>query len=132
MKIGEVSRRTGIPASTLRYYESVGLFPKPARERGQRAYDPSILDHLALVQVSKAAGFTVSEIRQLLRGFERTTPASKRWQVLAETKVAEVDERIEQLRSMKRVLSAVLRCECPTLRDCSRVIKRERDRSLSE
>ena len=127
MRIGEVARKTGIPASTLRYYESVGLLPKPAREGGQRAYDPSVLDHIALVEVAKAAGFTVSEIRQLLRGFGRKTPASKRWQVLAGRKVSEVDERIEQLQSMKLVLKAVLRCECPTLGDCVKAIKSARD-----
>lgn len=123
MKIGEVAQKTGIPASTLRYYEREGLIPRPAREGGQRAYDPSILDHLAVVEVAKAAGFTVAEIHQLLRGFSRKTPPSKRWRVLAEKKLVEVDERVEQLQRMNVLLKVVLGCECPTFGDCVQAIK---------
>lgn len=126
MKIGEVTKKTGLPASTLRYYESVGLLPKPAREGGQRAYGPSVLDHIALVEVAKAAGFTVSEMRQLLGGFGRKTPPSKRWQVMAGKKASEVDERIKQLQSMKLILKTVLQCECPTLAECAKAIRNAR------
>ena len=126
MKIGEVARKAGIPASTLRYYESEGLIPKPAREGGQRAYDPSILDHLAVIDVAKAAGFTVAEIYHLLRGFSRKTPPSKRWRVLAEKKLIEVDERTEQLQRMKLILKVVIGCECPSFGDCVQAIKNNR------
>ena len=124
MRIGEVARMAGIPPSTLRYYESEGLVPKPARIGGKRVYTQSVLDSLTIIGVAKAAGFTVSEIRHLLRGFSRNTPPSKRWRVLAEKKLGEVDERMAQLVRMKRVLGAVLKCDCPSFDDCVQALRR--------
>ena len=124
MRIGEVARRAGIPASTLRYYESEGLIAKPVRVGGQRVYERSILDKLRIIGVAKAAGFSVAETRQLLRGFSHKTPPSKRWRVLAEKKLNLVDEQITQLRGMKLILQAVLKCECPTFDDCEQALRR--------
>ena len=126
MRIGEVAEKTGLPASTLRYYESVGLLPKPARQSGQRSYAPSILKQIALVEVARASGFTITEVHQLLRGFTSKTPPSKRWRVLAEQKAVEIDERMEDLLRMKHLLKLVLACECPTFDACAQVIQDRR------
>ena len=120
MKIGEVSRIAEIPASTLRYYENEGLIAKPARVGGIRFYEPSILDNLTIIGIAKAAGFSVAEIYHLLRGFSGKTPPGKRWRALAEKKLSEVKERMDQLRRMKLVLNTVLGCECPSFDDCAR------------
>ena len=124
MKIGEVARRSGIPASTLRYYEGKGLIPKPGRAGGQRVYTESVLDKLKIIRVAKAAGFSVSEIRHLLHGFSQKTPPSKRWRVLAEKKLREVDELRAQLLCMKLILDTVLTCDCPSFDDCADVLRR--------
>jgi MerR family redox-sensitive transcriptional activator SoxR len=123
MRIGEVSRRAGIPASTLRYYESEGLIAKPARVGGKRVYDPSILDVLTVIGMAKAAGFKVAEIHQLLRGFSRTTGPGKRWSTLATRKLGEIDAQLDQLRHMRRILEAVIACECPSFEDCAAAIR---------
>ena len=123
MKIGEVSRQAGIPASTLRYYESEGLIAEPARVGGKRVYDPSILDELTVIGMAKAAGFKVAEIHQLLRGFSRTTAPGKRWRTLATRKLGEIDAQLEQLRRMRGILEAVMACECPSFEDCGAAIK---------
>jgi len=120
MKIGAVSRITGIPATTLRYYENEGLIAKPDRVGGMRVYDPSVLDNLTIVSIAKAAGFSVVEIHHLLRGFSGKTPPGKRWRALAKQKLSEVEERMDQLRRMKLVLDTVLGCECPSFDDCAR------------
>jgi MerR family redox-sensitive transcriptional activator SoxR len=83
LSIGEVAERCGIAASAIRYYEREGLIGKAGRRGGRRVFAEAVLDELALVELAKSAGFTVAEIKQLLSGFKRSTPPSKRWQTLA-------------------------------------------------
>ena len=127
LRIGEVAARSGIATSAIRYYESEGLIPSPGRHNGRRVYDDSIVDHLALIDLAKHAGFTVAEIRQLLSGFARRTPPGKRWQALTKAKMAELDERIAEAERMKDVLQALQRCRCPTLEACGRTLCSRRD-----
>jgi DNA-binding transcriptional MerR regulator len=122
LAIGEVARRAGITASAIRYYERQGLVPRADRRGGKRVYGEDILDRLALIGVAKAAGFRVSEIQTLLRGFARRTPPGPRWRALAERKAGELEARLIEVERMKRVLEAVTRCECPTLEACSRAL----------
>jgi len=123
LRIGEVAERTGIAPSAIRYYEDEGLIPRPARRSGQRVYDASVVDQLGLIALAKGAGFTVAEIKKLLGGFTRRTPPGERWRALTQAKMAELEERIAEAERMKRVLRAVMRCQCPTLADCSRAMK---------
>ena len=124
LPIGEVARRSGLAASALRYYERVGLIPRTDRAGGKRIYDEEILDRLALIGVAKAAGIRVSEIKTLLTGLGRRTPPGSRWRALAARKNEELKARVAQLARARRVLGVVTRCECPTLEDCSRALRR--------
>jgi DNA-binding transcriptional MerR regulator len=123
MAIGEVARRAGIAASAIRYYERQGLVPRADRRGGKRVYGEDVLDRLALIRVAKAAGFRVSEIQALLRGFGRRTPPGPRWRALARRKALELDARAAEVQRMKRVLAAVARCECPTFEECARALR---------
>ena len=125
LSIGQVARRAGIAASAIRYYESEGLIPRPARRNGRRVYGAQILAELALIELAKRGGFTIAEIKHLLRGFARPTPPGERWRALAERKRRELDERISEAERMKAVLEVVMRCTCPTLDDCSRAMRRK-------
>src|ERR671917_2548545 len=122
MSIGEVAQRAGVRPSTLRYYESIELLPRPERENGRRRYDGEVLrevlDRLAVVRVAQQAGFTISEIRMLLDGFSEDTPPSERWQVLAQAKLPEVEALVKRVLGMKTLLERGLRCECLRLDDC--------------
>jgi DNA-binding transcriptional MerR regulator len=120
MTIGEVAHRSGLNASAIRYYEAQGLLPKPVRFAGQRRYDPSILERLAVLERARECGFTLAEIRQLFQGFRAGTPPSERWQVLARKKLAELDELTRQIAVMRKLLLA--KCECRDLEECGRRI----------
>lgn len=122
LRIGQVAEKVGIAASAIRYYEAEGLIPKPARRSGQRVYDRGVVDRLALIEVAKAAGFTIGQIKKLLSGFSRKTPPGERWRALAEAKLVELDERIAEAERMKKVLRKVTSCACPTIEDCSRAL----------
>lgn len=73
LSIGEVAARAGVRTSALRYYESIGLLPAPRRINGRRAYEATILQQLAILQLAQKAGFTMNEIDELLHGFAADT-----------------------------------------------------------
>jgi len=124
LTIGQVAKRAGLRPSALRYYESAGLIPKPARASGRRIYAPDVVDRLAVIALAQAAGFTLAEIRRLLGGLGRRSPG-ERWRQLAAGKLAELDRRLEELARMKRLLAVLVACECPTLDDCGRALQKQ-------
>ena len=118
LTISEVARQAGIRASAIRYYESVGLLPPPQRVSGQRRYNAEILRRLAFIQAAQAVGFSVAEMQMLLHELDGDSPLSRRWQSLAQRKLAEVDALIHRAQSMKRMLEDGLNCSCPDLEQC--------------
>ncbi|MDQ4076290.1 MAG: MerR family transcriptional regulator [Chloroflexota bacterium] len=124
LSIGEVAEQAGVAASTIRYYERIGILPEPERVSGRRRYEPEVLQRLALIRFAKKAGFTLAEIETLLHGFEPTASPSRRWRVLAQQKLTEVEELIQQAQEMKRLLGEGLRCGCLTWEDCNIVSER--------
>ena len=118
LTIGEVARRAGVRTSTLRYYESVGLLPPPQRIHGHRRYDPSVYSLLAILRMAQHAGFSLADMEILLHGFSQETPASERWQLLAQKKLQEVEAVIAHAQQTKQVLELLMSCECVSLEDC--------------
>src|SRR5579871_2568976 len=124
LSIGAVARRAGVRPSALRYYESLGLLPAPARVSGRRRYDADVLPRLTLIAAAQQMGFTVAEIGTLLHGFSPDTPASARWRVLVAQKLPEVEALIRRAQGMKRLLEEALTCGCLTLDACARALPR--------
>ena len=116
--IGVIARRTGLRASAIRYYESVGLIEPARRIAGRRVYDRSVFASIALVRLAQEAGFTVAEIRELVSGSKSATPASARWQALVQRKLADVVDRIERAERMKELLERLLQCRFETFGEC--------------
>lgn len=118
LTIGEAARLAGVPASTLRYWETAGLLKAPRRVSGKRRYDPEGLRQIEMVALAKRAGFTLAEIRIILSGISGKTPPSEIWRRLASDKLPEVEQTLAEAEAMKRILEAGLRCECLSLKDC--------------
>jgi MerR family transcriptional regulator, redox-sensitive transcriptional activator SoxR len=117
--ISEIGRQVGLRASAIRYYEQIGILEPARRVSGQRRYDETVLYRLAVVRRAQDAGFTLDEVRQLFFGFSPATPVSKRWKMIAEQKIVELDARIEQIQSMRRLLKKLESCcECETVERC--------------
>jgi MerR family redox-sensitive transcriptional activator SoxR len=116
--IGEIANRSGVPASTIRYYEQIELLPQAQRENGRRRYDNSILQKLGTIRLAQQAGFTIAEIQMLLHHFPANTQPSERWQVMAAQKLEELEERLKTIQTMKAILEQTLDCRCDTLEDC--------------
>jgi len=118
LTIGEVAKQAGLQASALRYYESIGLLPAPRRVNGQRRFNADVLQRLDVIQIAKEAGFSITEIKTLLHGFEPDTPPSTRWRALAVEKLAEVEGLILRAEAMKKLLQAGIDCGCLRFEDC--------------
>ena len=116
LTIGKVADETGVAATTLRYYEQVGLVPAPKRVGGQRRYDQSVLVRLEVIALCKSAGFTLDEIQVLFADDAPGRPASK---ALAEAKLTEIDARVESLRRARAVIEWGMRCTCPSIDACT-------------
>ena len=118
LTIGAIAQQAGIATSAVRYYERIGLLPKSERVNGQRRFDPAIVQWLKLIQFAQQAGFTLDEINTLFHGFAPDTPPAERWQGLAQQKLIEIEQLIQQANLMKRMLQEVLRCGCLNLEEC--------------
>ncbi len=116
LTIGEVAREACIAATTLRYYEHIGLVPPPARRGGQRRYDASVLARLEVIRLCKSAGFSLDEIHLLFADDAPGRPASR---ALAEAKLAEIDARIASLGRAREVIEWGMRCTCPSIDACT-------------
>jgi len=123
--IGEVAREAKVEASTLRYYESIGLLLPAERVNGQRRYDEESMKRLTVIQIAKEAGFTLKEIDTLLSGFSDDTPPSERWKALASDKLIEIDALIAKAQGMKMVLEEGMNCDCLSLDVCAHFIRGE-------
>ena len=119
LTITAVAQRAGIRPSAIRYYESIGLLPVPARVNGRRRYDTQVLQRLVIIAAAQGMGFTIAEIAALFDGFSADTPASARWRAFAAEKRASIDALIRRAEGMKQMLDAVSRCDCPTLDACA-------------
>jgi len=123
MDISEVARRSGVPASTLRFYEKKGLIQTISPAGARRHFAPDVLDRLALIALGQAGGLSLDEIHAML-------PPSGGPQVDREILVAradEIDATIKRLKAMSAGLRHAAQCpapshaQCPTFRTLMKV-----------
>jgi MerR family redox-sensitive transcriptional activator SoxR len=127
LTIGQVAKEAGVRPSAIRYYEKAGLIPKPARSGGQRRYDRTVLERLAVLEFAKQCGFTLAEARKLFNGFRDEAPLSTRLQGLAKRKIIELDAMAGRIALMKTLLERAQRCRCIDFRECGRKILERRE-----
>jgi MerR family redox-sensitive transcriptional activator SoxR len=112
--IGEVARRAGVRASTIRYYEAVGVLPAPPGTSRQRRYDHTALHRLAIVRFATHVGFSLPKIQQLLAG-PATRPPTERWRRMAHDRLASIDATLHHAQAIKQLLLGTLTQTCPKL-----------------
>lgn len=116
--IGELARRVRVRPSALRFYESVGLLPVADRVGGRRVYPPTAVRRIALIKMAQRAGFTLVEIRELLNEGHAGVAATRQWRELAERKLPELDQLIEDIRSLREAVAGCLACGCMNFDKC--------------
>ena len=128
LSIGALSKQTGCNIETIRYYEKAGLLPNPARSpAGYRRYGSADLKRLSFIRRARALGFSIEEVRTLLKlADERRRPCAE-VRVVAGVHLKDVQAKIADLRAMERVLrETVAKCasgrspDCPLIESLSR------------
>ncbi|MGH9243389.1 MAG: MerR family transcriptional regulator [Acidimicrobiales bacterium] len=110
--IGELSRRTGIPSSTLRYWDDLRILIPRTRQGGQRRYTDDHVHRVGVIVACQRAGFSLAEIDELLDA----PPARRRR--LTRAKIAHLERRIHDAARARVVLTDSLRCDCLSLATC--------------
>lgn len=114
MDIAEVARQSGLPASTLRFYEEKGLIQSVGRRGLRRLFTTDVLERLALISLARAAGFSLDEIARMF-------PPDKRPRIdrnLLAAKAQELDGTIRRLTAMRDGLRHAAVCPVPSHMEC--------------
>jgi len=126
MNVRDAAVRSGLPAKTLRDYDDIGLVVPERRGNGYRDYDSSAVQKLAFLKRARQLGFSIDDCRQLLSLYEDKDRASADVKALAETHLAEIDKRLEELEHLRDTLKHLIhacrgdeRPDCPILADLS-------------
>ncbi len=114
MDITEVAKRSGVPASALRFYEEKGLIASVGRQGLRRVFDPGVLERLALITLGQSAGFSLDEIARMFAPDGRPQIDRK---ALA-SKADELDVTIRKLAAMSDGLRHAAACRAPSHMEC--------------
>lgn len=118
MKIGEVARASGTPVKTIRYYEGEGLLPPPPRTSSRyRIFGLEDLARLQFIRKAKRLGLSLTEIKGILRLYERNEPTCSHVRMLLDQKLSQVTAALNDLQQFRDELLQ-LRERAGTLRDC--------------
>ena len=122
--IGTLSKHTGTNVETIRYYERVGLLPAPGRSSGgYRLYENDHLKRLNFVRRARTLGFSIVQVRALLRLAEERKRPCAEVRAVAEAHLQDVRAKIADLRRMERVLKAtVARCSAGGRTNCPLIV----------
>lgn len=120
MKIGALAKKTGVPAKTIRYYESVGLIqPADRHENGYRSYSGRDVDILHFIQRSRSLGFSVKKVRELLALWYDRNRTSASVKALAMSHVDDIETQISELQKLRATLVDLTeRCHGDDRPDC--------------
>lgn len=124
LSIGQVAKATGVSVETIRFYEKRGLVSAPARTAaGYRQYPPETVKRIGFIQHAKDAGFTLSEVGELLTLRQAESDTCSQVKRRAQLKLLDVERRLQDLHMVRNALSGLIaRCditdqmgECPII-----------------
>ena len=115
LDITEVARRSGVPASTLRFYEEKGLIVSIGRSGLRRLFDARVLERLAFIALGRSSGFSLDEVAHMFAAADGRPRLDR--QVLA-AKADELDRTIRELTAMRDGLRHAIACRAPSHMEC--------------
>ncbi|MCF6232249.1 MAG: Cu(I)-responsive transcriptional regulator [Rhodobacteraceae bacterium] len=128
MNIGDVSRLSGLPSKTIRYYEEIGLVAPLRSDNGYRAFRDSDLHKLAFLGRARSLGFSIEDCRNLLTLYDDTTRASADVKTIARQHLTRIDQKLAELTALHDTLTHLIdacagdhRPDCPILADLATV-----------
>ncbi|CAM3051192.1 MULTISPECIES: MerR family transcriptional regulator [Bacteria] len=120
MKIGEIARLTGLKVETVRFYEAEGLIGAPIRSGGNyRVYNGSHLDRLSFIKRSRDLGFTLDQVRDLLRLADDPRGSCAEVDAIAAVHIHEIDRKLADLAALRtEIVQWGATCDATTIADC--------------
>jgi MerR family redox-sensitive transcriptional activator SoxR len=119
LTVGEVARRSGVPVSTLHFYETKGLIRSVRSSGQQRRYGRDVLRRVAVIKVAQRIGIPLASIAQALASLpEARTPTAADWARLSRLWRGELDVRIAQLTRLRDQLDDCIGCGCLSIEAC--------------
>jgi MerR family redox-sensitive transcriptional activator SoxR len=117
--ITELSARTGVPSSALRFYESLGLIASERTAGNHRRYPRAVLRRVSVIRAAQALGLSLQEIGAALAALpEGRTPTPEDWEAMAAAWAQDLDARIAQLQKLRDDLAGCIGCGCLSLERC--------------
>lgn len=131
LTISEISRRSGVAASALRFYEERGLIRSERAGSGHRRYPRAVLRRIAFIVFAQRMGLTLEEIAvELAKLPENRVPERADWAKISASWTKRIDERIAELERLRAGLTRCIGCGCLSLRDCQLANPDDRARRL--
>lgn len=119
LSVGEVARRSGVPVSTLHFYEEKGLITSTRNSGNQRRYAREILRHVAVIKIAQRTGIPLETIKQAMAAIPADHNIdAQAWEKLSAVWHRELDERIRRLTQLRDALGGCIGCGCLSLKDC--------------
>ncbi|GAB3498193.1 redox-sensitive transcriptional activator SoxR [Nocardiopsis coralliicola] len=119
LTIGMLAERSGVPATTLRFYEERGLIHSERTAGNQRRYHRNTLRRLAFVSTAQRVGLSLAQIKEALSTLpDSRTPTVRDWARLSESWRTELDTRIDALQRLRDRLTSCIGCGCLSLKAC--------------
>ena len=119
LTIGEVSARSGVATSALRFYERRGLIAATRTDGNQRRYERAVLRRIAFIQAGRAAGISLAAIKSSLDGLPtRRTPSRTDWERLSNRWRDDLEARIVTLEGLRDRLTTCIGCGCLSIDRC--------------
>lgn len=107
--IGETARKTGVKVPTIRYYEDIGLLPKPPRlDNNRRTFDQAAVDRLSFIRHARGMGFEIADIATLLSLTDNPLQSCREADQIARARLADIEQRIRQLQGLRKELKGMI------------------------
>ena len=119
LAVGEVAQRSGVPVSTLHFYEAKGLISSHRTDSNHRRYPRAVLRRVAFIRVAQRVGIALSDIAEALDTLPTSAaPSRADWARLSAHWRAELDERMAQLKKLRDTLDDCIGCGCLSIDRC--------------
>ena len=123
MTIGHIAKATGIPASSIRYYEATGIIPNVPRKNGVRQYGPEAVDELKALRLYRATGIPIRGLRAIGTQPRGTSARAAVWAEVLRARIDDLDARMRDAKKMKDLLEQVIACRCHGKRERCTVMR---------
>ena len=120
LTIGQVSQRTGVATSALRYWEALGLIASARTTGNQRRYERAMIRRVSFIRAAQRVGLTLDEIRDALATLpDSRTPTARDWAKLSAAWRGRLDEQIRRIEALRDRLDGCIGCGCLSLTACA-------------